>query len=136
MVFRGEVHGAMTRAKRKKSVLSEWLDWIAVWMAFTSFIFLVAWQSWPDSDYVDEVLPIFIRTTLVATPLTLGMWGVSRAARTGSSVPKTMAQKIPMAQMGSDGSIGGTTLKDMEAGTDPTPIAQNTPDGTPQNASD
>jgi hypothetical protein len=108
------------------------LDWVAVFVAFTSFIFMTAWLSWPDSDYMDQAGPIFIRTILVSVPLTAGMWGVSRAVRRGSAVPAAMAEKIPLAQVGPDGSMGGTTYKDLKAGNDPTPFASTTEpvDGT------
>jgi hypothetical protein len=110
-------------AKKKQTIPSELIDWLAVFIAFTSFIFLIAWQAWPDSDYMDQAFPILIRTVLVSVPLTLGMWGVTRAVRAGSAVPKSMAEKIPLAQVGPDGSMGGTTWKDIKAHKDPTPIA-------------
>lgn len=107
--------------------LSSLTDWLAVFTAFTSFIFLIAWQSWPDSDYMEQAQPIFIRTVLVSVPLTLGMWGVTRAVRNGSAVPKEMAEKLPLAQVSPDGSIGGTTYKDIEAGNDPIPLTPKDP---------
>jgi hypothetical protein len=114
------------RAKRRYTGLTHraaLLDWVAVFVAFTSFIFMTAWLSWPDSDYMDQAGPIFIRTVLVSVPLTAGMWGVSRAVRRGSAVPAAMAEKIPLAQVNPDGSMGGTTYKDLKAGKDSTPFA-------------
>lgn len=100
----------MTRRRRKLS--SGFVDWLAVFVTFTSFIFLIAWQSWPDSDYMDQALPILVRTLLVALPLTAGMWGVARATRGGSAVPKYMSKQLPYAQVNpQDGTVAGTTYQ-------------------------
>lgn len=96
-------------------------DWIAVFVAFQSFIFLVAWQAYPEWDDT-QIWPTFIRAALVSLPITLGMWGVARAIRAGSAVPREMAQKIPYGKVAADGSVGGTTLADEEADNPSTPI--------------
>lgn len=117
-------------AKVKRRFGDSAIDWFAVWIALTSFIFLIAWQSWPDSDYMDEALPILFRTILVSTPLTLGMWGVTRATRRGSAVPGYMSRKLPYGEVSPDGSIGGTTWEDAHKGTPPTPIGGENTDDT------
>jgi hypothetical protein len=82
-------------------------DWFAVFVGFLSFIFLIAWQEYPEWD-PNAIFPTFIRAVLVAGPITLGMWGVARALRPGSSVPASMARKIPYGKLNTDGTVGGT----------------------------
>lgn len=120
---------ALTKARReyrREQVGAAFADWFAVFVAFVSFIFLIAWQEYPEWD-PNAILPTFIRSALVAAPITLGMWGVARALKPGSDVPRSMAAKIPYGKINQDGTIGGTD----KAGDDiqPTPPAQ--PDPTP-----
>jgi hypothetical protein len=105
--------------------LSTLTDWVAVYVAFQSFIFLVAWQAYPEWDDT-QIWPIFIRSSLVSVPITLGMWGVTRAMRSGSAVPKNMAKKIPLSMVTSDGTVKGTTSEDLDAGADLTDITTDT----------
>jgi len=101
---------ALIQAKkdyRKVQVGASAEDWFAVFVAFVSFIFLIAWQEYPEWD-PNAIFPTFIRSVLVAGPITLGMWGVARAMRPGSSVPASMARKIPYGKMNTDGTVGGT----------------------------
>ena len=101
---------ALMRARReyrRVRVGAAFVDWFAVFVAFVSFIFLIAWQEYPEWD-PNAILPTFIRSCLVAGPITLGMWGVARALKPGSDVPRNMAAKIPYGKVNADGTIGGT----------------------------
>lgn len=122
---------ALTKARReyrREQVGAAFADWFAVFVAFVSFIFLIAWQEYPEWD-PNAILPTFVRSALVAAPITLGMWGVARALKPGSDVPKSMAAKIPYGKVNADGTIGGTD----KAGDDiqPTPPANSTPPSDP-----
>lgn len=92
---------------RRVRVGAAFIDWFAVFVAFVSFIFLIAWQEYPEWD-PNAIFPTFVRSALVAAPITLGMWGVARALKPGSDVPKSMAAKIPYGKVNADGTIGGT----------------------------
>ena len=92
---------------RRVQVGAAFVDWFAVFVAFVSFIFLIAWQEYPEWD-PNAIFPTFIRSVLVAAPITLGMWGVARALKPGSDVPRSMAKKIPYGKLNADGTIGGT----------------------------
>lgn len=119
------------RKYRRVRVGAAFIDWLAVFVAFVSFIFLIAWQEYPEWD-PNAIFPTFVRSALVAAPITLGMWGVARALKPGSDVPKSMASKIPYGKVNADGTIGGTD-KD---GDDIQPQAQQpVADDTPQDKS-
>lgn len=101
---------ALMRARReyrRVRVGAAFIDWLAVFVAFVSFIFLIAWQEYPEWD-PNAIFPTFVRSALVAAPITLGMWGVARALKPGSDVPRSMAAKIPYGKVNADGTIGGT----------------------------
>lgn len=100
---------AAKKSYRDVQVSASVEDWFAVFIGFLSFIFLIAWQEYPEWD-PNAIWPTFIRAVLVAGPITLGMWGVARALRPGSSVPAAMARKIPYGKIGADGTVGGTTI--------------------------
>lgn len=121
---------ALTKAKRayrREQVGSAFIDWFAVFVALVSFIFLIAWQEYPEWD-PNALLPTFIRSALVAAPITLGMWGVARALKPGSDVPRSMAAKIPYGKINQDGTIGGAD----KAGDDFQFAAQSQPQPDPQ----
>lgn len=115
-----ELQDVLARYPRKTG-WAAFVDWLAVFVAFQSFIFLVAWQAYPEWDDT-QIVPTFIRAVLVSMPITLGMWGVARALRAGSAVPQDMARKIPYGKVGADGTVGGTTFDDEEQGNPPTLI--------------
>lgn len=43
------------------------------------------------------------------------MWGVARATRTGSHVPRRMSEAMPYARLGTDGKPEALTWKEKEA---------------------
>jgi hypothetical protein len=97
---------------------------MAVFVASTSFLWIVLWAGQPD-DAQSTALEALYRTLSYSLPITAGMWGVSRATRRGSAVPRTMADAMPYARLGKDGQIAGTTKADDRAGNLPTPLAGN-----------
>ena len=115
---------------RRVRVGAAFVDWFAVFIAFVSFIFLIAWQEYPEWD-PNAIFPTFIRSCLVAGPITLGMWGVARALKPGSDVPRSMASKIPYGKVNADGTIGGTD----KAGDDIQPQPQQAPADTSKDPS-
>lgn len=116
------------RKYRRVRVGAAFIDWFAVFVAFVSFIFLIAWQEYPEWD-PNAIFPTFVRSTLVAAPITLGMWGVARALKPGSDVPRSMARKIPYGKVNEDGTIGGTDIAgdDIQPQQAPQPAQQQDP---------
>lgn len=97
------------------------LDWIAVFIATTSFIFIALWAAAPDSAEISFEQAV-TRAVSYAVPITLGMWGITRATRRGSAVPPRMSEAMPYARLGKDGKPVASTKADDEAGNDPTPM--------------
>ena len=110
--------------KRVRSVHPHWaavLDWVAVFAATTSFVFIALWAASPDSAML-TVETATLRSLSYSIPITLGMWGIARATRKGSTIPKNMSEAMPYARLGKDGKPEASTRADDKAGNDPTPI--------------
>lgn len=95
------------------------LDWLAVFAAASSFIWIVLWAASPDSALL-TVETALLRTISYSIPITLGMWGIARATRAGSAVPRKMAAAMPYARMGADGKLQAVTTEDDT----PTPLGE------------
>jgi len=136
MLIRRQAALDKVRAKYPaRGPLSTFTDWLAVYVAFQSFIFLVAWQAYPEWDDT-QIWPTFIRAALVSGPITLGMWGVARAIRAGSAIPKEMSKHIPYGHVDPDGTVGGTTIQDARNDVDQEPIATPTQEDTDERPDD
>ena len=113
---------------------SAFLDWLAVFTGVTSFVFIVLWAAAPDSQQISLDMAI-ARAFSYGFPITVGMWGVSRATRKNSYVPKGMAEALPYARFNKDGKIESTTVGDDEQGNPPHPIGDQgstQPKGDPE----
>ena len=110
--------------RRMKRVHPHWaavLDWIAVFTATTSFVFIALWAASPDSAML-TIETATLRSLSYSIPITLGMWGITRATRKGSAVPKSMSEAMPYARLGRDGKPMASSKEDDKNGVDPTPI--------------
>lgn len=105
-------------------VLAAWVDWLGVLVATTSFVFVALWASAPDSAFLTIEQALY-RALTYGVPITAGMWGITRATRKGSAVPRRMSEAMPYARIGSDGKpYGGTSLDDKN-GVAPTPLGKS-----------
>jgi hypothetical protein len=106
--------------------LAHLLDWIAVFAATTSFVFVALWAAAPDSADItlEEALQ---RAFSYGIPITLGMWGIARASRAGSAVPKRMSEAMPYARLGGNGKPESSTTADDRHKVPPKPLG-DTPD--------
>lgn len=109
------------KARERHPHWSAFFDWVGVFAATTSFVFIALWAASPDSAML-TVETALLRSLSYSVPITLGMWGISRATRRGSSIPRTMAEAMPYARLGKDGKPVASTRADDKAGNDPTPI--------------
>lgn len=109
----------MNRRHRKE--LSGFTDWAAVFIATTSFIWIVLWAASPDSEELTAIVAL-LRSLGYSIPITLGMWGIARATRPGSSVPSNMAKALPYARLGKDGKVESVSTNDPT----PTPLEGQT----------
>ena len=107
---------------------SAFLDWFAVFVGVTSFVFLVLWAAAPDSQGISFYLALE-RAVSYGGPITFGMWAVSRATRKASYVPKGMAEQLPYARFNKSGKLETSTQWDDDQGNPPTPMGGGTSDG-------
>ena len=106
--------------------LAHLLDWIAVFTATTSFVFVALWAAAPDSADISFEQAV-IRAFSYGVPITLGMWGIARATRKGSAVPSRMSEAMPYARLGTDGKPESSTTVDDRHKVPPKPLG-DTPD--------
>lgn len=106
-----------TRFGANHPLLAAGLDWLGVFTAATSFVFVALWAAAPDSARL-TVEEAAWRSLSYSIPITLGMWGIARATRRGSAVPPRMSEAMPYARLGKDGKPESVTWKDQT----PTPL--------------
>lgn len=108
-----------TRFGVKHPLIAAGVDWVGVFAAATSFVYIALWAASPDSANITFQEAVW-RSLSYSVPITLGMWGITRATRRGSAVPSRMAEAMPYARLGSDGKPEAVTWKDNT----PTPIGK------------
>lgn len=96
------------------------VDWLAVFVASTSFVYIALWAASPDSAQLTLEEAVW-RSLSYSVPITAGMWGIARATRRGSAVPTRMSEAMPYARLGKDGKPEAVTTADNT----PTPIGGN-----------
>lgn len=112
------------KAKQVRAAHPHWaavLDWLAVFTATTSFVFVALWAAAPDSADITFEQAV-IRSLSYGVPITLGMWGIARATRRGSAVPPRMSEAMPYARLGKDGKPESSTTEDDHKKVPPTPL--------------
>lgn len=107
----------MTNWTRHHPKLAALVDWTAVLVASTSFVFIALWAASPDSAQLTLEEAIW-RSLSYSIPITLGMWGIARATRRGSAIPRSMSEAMPYARLGKDGKPEAVTKADQT----PTPL--------------
>jgi hypothetical protein len=113
----------ITAARHRHPHWAAFTDWLGVFAATTSFVFIALWAASPDSAML-TVETALLRSLSYSIPITFGMWGISRATRKGSSIPRTMAEAMPYARFGKDGKPVGSTMADDKAGNAPSALGQ------------
>jgi hypothetical protein len=101
----------MSRWTRAHPRLAACVDWLGVFVAATSFVYIALWAASPDSAQLTLEEAIW-RSLSYSIPITLGMWGISRATRRGSAVPPRMSEAMPYARLGKDGKPEAVTWTD------------------------
>ena len=96
---------------RNHPTLAAGIDWLGVFVAATSFVYIALWAASPDSAQLTFEEAVW-RSLSYSVPITLGMWGISRATRRGSAVPPRMSEAMPYARLGGDGKPESVTWKD------------------------
>lgn len=101
----------MSAWTRKHPRAAASIDWLGVFVASTSFVYIALWAASPDSANITLEEAIW-RSLSYSIPITAGMWGISRATRKGSSVPPKMSEAMPYARLGKDGKPQAVTTAD------------------------
>lgn len=104
----------MTNWTRHHPRAAAFIDWLAVFTAATSFVFIALWAASPDSAQLTLQEAVW-RSFSYSVPITLGMWGIARATRKGSAVPPRMSEAMPYARLGKDGKPEAVTWSDQTA---------------------
>lgn len=73
--------------------MRSFLDYFALWTAINMTSWFTLWWTYDRNvTYMDELL-LLQQTSIGAAAITLAVWGVTRAGRSGSAVKKKYAKK-------------------------------------------
>jgi hypothetical protein len=73
--------------------MRSFLDYFALWTAINMTGWFTLWWTYDRNvTYMDELL-LLQQTSIGAAAITLAVWGVTRASRSGSAVNKKYAKK-------------------------------------------
>lgn len=64
------------------------LDYLGLWTAINMTTWFILWWTYDNTVTWEQEGRLLIQTSLGATAITLAVWGVSRASRHGSAVPR------------------------------------------------
>ena len=70
------------------------VDFLALWTAINMIGWFTLWWTYDKTVGWSDELSLLGRTSLAATALTLAVWGVSRASRAGSAVPRKYSKAV------------------------------------------
>jgi hypothetical protein len=73
--------------------VNKFIDFFALWTAINMIAWFTLWWTYDKQVTWDQEFHLLIQTSLGATALTLAVWGVTRAGRKGSAVPRKYSQK-------------------------------------------
>lgn len=74
--------------------MSKFIDFFALWTAINMIAWFTLWWTYDKTVTWDEEGHLLIQTSIGATALTLAVWGVTRAGRSGSAVPRKYSQAV------------------------------------------
>lgn len=73
--------------------MKSFIDFFALWTAINMTAWSVLWWTYDRSVTPYDELHLLQQTSIGATAITLAVWGVTRASRPGSSVPRKYSKK-------------------------------------------
>lgn len=74
--------------------MRSFLDYFGLWLAINMIAWSTLWWSYDKSVTWAEEGHLLQQTSIGATAITLAIWGVTRAARAGSSVPRKYSRRV------------------------------------------
>lgn len=74
--------------------MTKFLDYFALWLAINMIAWSTLWWTYDKSITWQQEGNLFIQTSVGALAITLAVWGVTRASRVGSAVPRKYSKKV------------------------------------------
>lgn len=74
--------------------MSSLLDFFGLWTAINSIAWFTLWWTYDKNVTVADEVDLLFQTSLGATAVTLGVWGITRASRRDSSVPRKYSKAV------------------------------------------
>lgn len=74
--------------------MSTFVDFLALWTSINMISWFTLWWTYDKTVGWTDELDLLGRTSLAATALTLAVWGVQRASRAGSAVPRKYSKAV------------------------------------------
>jgi len=73
--------------------VKSFLDFVALWTAINMIAWFTLWWTYDKTITWEDEIELLGRTSVGATAITLAVWGVTRAGRKGSAVPRKYVNK-------------------------------------------
>ena len=70
------------------------LDYFGLWVAVNMTGWFILWWGYDKNVTWEDDLNLLFRTSVGATAITLAVWGVTRASRIGSAVPRKYSKAV------------------------------------------
>lgn|GEM_PF-3036403 len=74
--------------------MNKFLDFFALWTAINMIAWFTLWWTYDKTVTWQDEIDLLARTSVGATAITLAVWGVTRASRIGSAVPRKYSKKV------------------------------------------
>lgn len=74
--------------------MSRFLDYFGLWTAINMIAWFTLWWTYDKQVTVEAELTLLMQTSLGATALTLAVWGITRASRIDSAVPRKYSKAV------------------------------------------
>jgi hypothetical protein len=74
--------------------MSRFIDFLALWTAINMTAWFTLWWTYDKTVTWQDEIDLLIRTSVGATAITLAVWGVTRASRKESAVPRKYSKVV------------------------------------------
>lgn len=74
--------------------MQRFVDFLALWTAVNMIAWFTLWWTYDNSVTWEDEGHLLLQTSLAATAITLAVWGVQRASREGSAVPRKYSKAV------------------------------------------
>lgn len=74
--------------------MSRFIDFLALWTAINMIAWFTLWWTYDKTVTWDEEGHLLVQTSIAATAITLAVWGVTRASRPESAVPRKYSKAV------------------------------------------